>query len=139
MDMSRIHPEALGATRWLTTEVHIDGDLKTNVKDEYPGVVGLSLWDMQTNRYEFFDTKTGASKLAQGGAGFFFITGDRKHHVIIPDKGNGAVVRDIQVLDETEFTYTRTVPEKLIDNRRPVKIWVVHKPYHGPLRFSFTR
>ena len=75
MDPSKIDPEALMRTAWLTTEVRLDGHPETNVKDDYPGVVGLSLWDTRTNRYEFFDTKTGASKLAQGGAGYFFVTG----------------------------------------------------------------
>jgi Domain of unknown function (DUF4822) len=136
-DASKINPEALGKTRWLTTEVHLDGHPETSVKDEYPGVVGLSLWDMQTNRYEFFDTETGASKLAEGGGGYFFITGDKRRHVLVPD-GGGAVVRKLEVLDDTEFTYTRVVPEKMIEGAPPVKIWVVHKPYHGPLTFRFT-
>lgn len=30
------------------------------------------------------------------------------------------------------------VPEKMIKGNPPVKIWVVHKPYTGPLDFHFT-
>ena len=30
------------------------------------------------------------------------------------------------------------VPEKMIEGNPPVKIWVVHKPYTGPLDFHFT-
>jgi hypothetical protein len=133
-----IEPDALGRTRWLTTEVYIEGHPDVNLKDEYLGVVGLSMWDMQTNRYEFFDTVTGASRLNEGGGGYFFITGDRKYHVNVPDKGNGAVVRKLEVLHDSEFTYSRVVPEKLIEGNPPVKIYVVHKPYHGLVKTQFT-
>jgi hypothetical protein len=137
-DPSTVDPEALSRTPWLTTAVYIDGHPETNVKDDYLGVVGLALWDTQRNRYEYFDTETGASKLAQGGGGYFFVTGDKSTHVIVPDIGGGAVARKIERLDDAEFTYTRIVPEKLIAGNRPVKIWVVHKPYRGPLKFQFT-
>ncbi|MGM3275337.1 DUF4822 domain-containing protein [Ralstonia sp. 24A2] len=133
-----IHPEALGKTVWLTTEVYVDGHPDTNVKDDYPGVVGISKWDMQTNRYEFFDTKTGESKHALGGGGYFFITGDKKHHVLVSDKGTGGIARKLEKLDDSEFTYTRVVPEKMTAGNPPVKIWVVHKPYRGQLNIQWT-
>lgn len=57
--------------RWLTTKVYIEGAPQTDVKDKYPGVVGISTWDPERNRYEFFYTDTGESKYNNGGGGYF--------------------------------------------------------------------
>jgi len=56
--------------QWLTTRVYIEGEPDTDVKASYPGVVGISMWDPQRNRYEFFYTDTGRSKYADGGGGY---------------------------------------------------------------------
>ena len=40
--------------QWLTTKVYIEGAPDKDVKANYPGVVGISMWDPQRNRYEFF-------------------------------------------------------------------------------------
>jgi len=37
--------------QWLTTKVYIEGEPDTDVKASYPGVVGISMWDPQRNRY----------------------------------------------------------------------------------------
>src|SRR5438045_6158212 len=67
--------------RWLTTKVYIEGAPQTDVKANYPGVVGISKWDPERNRYEFFYTDTGKSKYNNGGGGYFFVTGDQKNHI----------------------------------------------------------
>ena len=54
--------------QWLTTKVYIEGEPENDVKAKYPGVVGISMWDPQRNRYEFFYTDTGRSKHPDGGA-----------------------------------------------------------------------
>jgi hypothetical protein len=134
----KIGPAALGRTRWLTTAVFLDGHPETNVKGDYLGVVGLSMWDVQTNRYEFFDPATGESKLEHGGGGYFFFTGDGKHHVNVPDGGHSVVVRKLETLNDRQFIYSRIVPEKFIEGSPLVKIYVVHRPYHGSLNTQFT-
>lgn len=60
--------ELASSPRWLTTKVYLDGAPETDVKAKYPGVVGISTWDPERNRYEFFYTDTGESKYNNGGA-----------------------------------------------------------------------
>jgi len=118
--------------RWLTTKVYIEGAPQTDVKAKYPGVVGISTWDPETNRYEFFYTDTGESKYNNGGGGYFFVTGDQRQHVLVPDIGpNKTIVRRLETLNKNEFTYSREVPRDMIESNPPVRIHVVHAPYTG--------
>ncbi|MBC3272362.1 DUF4822 domain-containing protein [Pseudomonas sp. SWRI81] len=120
------------SARWLTTRVYIDGAPETDVKAKYPGVVGISTWDPERNRYEFFYTDTGESKYNNGGGGYFFVTGDRKHHVLAPDIGTTkTIARRLETLNNNEFTYSREVPRDMIDGNPLVRIHVVHAPYTG--------
>lgn len=118
--------------RWLTTKVYIEGEPQTDVKADYSEVVGISTWDLETNRYEFFDAVTGVSKYNKGGGGYFFVTGDQKHHILVPEFGPiKTVVRRLEALNKTEFTYSREVPRDMVENNPPVRIHVVHTPYKG--------
>lgn len=93
--------------QWLTTKVYIEGEPDKDVKASYPGVVGISMWDPQRNRYEFFYTDTGRSKHPDGGGGYFMVTGDKKTHILIPDIGpTKTIVRRLEKLDNREFTYS---------------------------------
>ncbi len=121
--------------RWLTTKVYIDGAPETDVKAKYPGVVGISTWDPERNRYEFFYTDTGESKYNNGGGGYFFVTGDQKQHVLVPDMGPiKTIVRRLETLNDQEFTYSREVPRDMIETNPPVRIHVVHAPYTGTVQ-----
>lgn len=121
--------------RWLTTKVYIDGAPETDVKAKYPGVVGISTWDPERNRYEFFYTDTGESKYNNGGGGYFFVTGDQKQHVLVPDMGPiKTIVRRLETLNDREFTYSREVPRDMIETNPPVRIHVVHAPYTGTVQ-----
>jgi hypothetical protein len=118
--------------RWLTTKVYIEGAPQTDVKANYLGVVGISTWDPERNRYEFFYTDTGKSKYDNGGGGYFFVTGDQKTHILVPDVGpTKTVARRLETLNPNEFTYSREVPRDMIANNPPVRIYVVHAPYTG--------
>lgn len=124
--------ELASSARWLTTKVYIEGAPQTDVKDHYPGVVGISTWDPKQNRYEFFYTDTGESKYSNGGGGYFFITGDHKTHILVPDVGpTKTVVRRLETLNRSEFTYSREVPHHTGKDSPPVRIYVVHAPYTG--------
>ncbi|WP_460135782.1 DUF4822 domain-containing protein [Pseudomonas sp. S1_E04] len=126
--------------RWLTTKVYVEGAPDVDVKDKYPGVVGISMWDPERNRYEFFYTDTGLSKYEQGGGGYFLVTGDRKTHILVPDKGpTKAVVRRLEALNNEEFTYSREVPRDMIETNDPVRIYVVHAPYAGAVKTTPSR
>ncbi|TVT83511.1 DUF4822 domain-containing protein [Pseudomonas sp. H3(2019)] len=118
--------------RWLTTKVYIEGAPEKDVKANYPGVVGISTWDPERNRYEFFYTNTGQSKYNNGGGGYFFVTGDQKTHVLVPDIGPiRTITRSLEKLNPHEFTYSREVPRDMLDTNPPVRIYVVHAPYTG--------
>jgi len=128
------HPLA-SSPRWLTTKVYVDGAPDHDVKAKYPGVVGISTWDPDRNRYEFFYTDTGESKYNNGGGGYFFITGDQKQHVLVPDKGpTRTIVRRLETLNDQEFTYSREVPRDMVANNPMVRIHVVHAPYTGTVQ-----
>ncbi|TMU79019.1 DUF4822 domain-containing protein [Pseudomonas fluorescens] len=126
--------ELASSPRWLTTKVYIDGAPETDVKAKYPGVVGISTWDPERNRYEFFYTDTGESKYNNGGGGYFFVTGDQKKHILVPDIGpTKTFVRRLETLNNREFTYSREVPRDMVDNNPLVRIHVVHAPYTGTI------
>ncbi|AZE67476.1 protein of unknown function [Pseudomonas synxantha] len=131
---------ALGTSpQWLTTKVYIEGAPDVDVKDKYPGVVGISMWDPERNRYEFFYTDTGRSKYEQGGGGYFLVTGDRKTHILVPDKGpHRSIVRRLEALNTEEFTYSREVPRDMVETNENVRIYVVHAPYKGPIKTTTT-
>ncbi|MGB8923148.1 MAG: DUF4822 domain-containing protein [Pseudomonas sp.] len=124
--------ELASSPRWLTTRVYIEGAAETDVKDNYPGVVGISTWDPERNRYEFFYTDTGNSKYNNGGGGYFFVTGDHNEHVLVPDIGTTkTIVRRLEALNKNEFTYSREVPRDMVESNPLVRIYVVHAPYTG--------
>ncbi len=97
------------------------------------------MWDPGRNRYEFFYADTGLSKYDNGGGGYFLVTGDKTTHILVPDQGTvRTVVRRLEKLDNEEFTYSREVPRDMVDTNAPVRIYVVHAPYKGPIRTSMS-
>ena len=125
--------------QWLTTKVYIEGEPENDVKAQYPGVVGISMWDPQRNRYEFFYTDTGRSKHPDGGGGYFLVTGDKQTHILVPDLGpDRTIVRRLEKLDNTEFTYSREVPRDMVATNPSVRIYVVHAPYTGPIKTEMS-
>lgn len=125
--------------QWLTTKVYIEGAPEVDVKEKYPGAVGISMWDPERNRYEFFYTDTGQSKYDAGGGGYFLVTGDKKNHILVPDTGSvKTMVRRLEKLNNEEFTYSREVPRDMVETNAPVRIYVVHAPYTGPIKTSMS-
>lgn len=115
---------------WLTTAVYEGDDRSQNLVARYPGVVGISLWDACSNRYEYFDPATGRSRGQQGGAGWFFFTGDRQYQHTVSDNGS-QLRRKMEVLNPNEFTYSRQVPKDMREGQPLVTVHVVHTPYTG--------
>jgi hypothetical protein len=120
--------QVLTEKTWLTTAVYEGDDRSTNLAARYPGVVGISLWDACSNRYEYFDPATGRSRSQQGGAGWFFFTGDRQYQHTVSDNGS-QLRRKMEVLNPKEFTYSRQVPKDMREGQPLVTIHVVHTPY----------
>lgn len=124
--------QTLSSTAWLTTAVY-EGDERTqNLIDQYPAVVGISLWDACSNRFEYFDPASGASRRATGGGGYFLFTGDGINQITLADNGP-TLHRRLEVLDGTRFTYSRQVPKHFIEGKQAVTLHVVHTPYTGTL------
>jgi uncharacterized protein DUF4822 len=135
---ARIDPKALTSTIWQTTAVYEGEGRSRNVIDRYPAVVGISIWDAGSNRFEYFDPGTGISRGTQGGAGYFFITGDMRYQINVFDAGGKPLVRRLEVLNEREFTYSRIVPRNMAKGGPDVTIHVVHTPYVGPFKIHFS-
>jgi hypothetical protein len=133
-----IDPTALTSTIWHTTAVYEGEDRSRNVIERYPSVVGISIWDAGSNRFEYFDPATGLSRRTQGGVGYFFITGDKRYQINVFDAGGKPLVRRLEVLNRREFTYSRVVPRNMAEGNSNVTIHVVHTPYAGPFKIRFS-
>ncbi len=134
---SACHPapaaRTLASTVWQTTAVYVGNDRSSNQLENYGGVVGLSLWNACSNRYEFFNTEDGSSYAPQGGNGDFLVTGDGRELVLMPPAGPAQRSR-VETLTTSEYTYSRQVPKNLQPGQPMVTIHVVHTPYRGPLK-----
>jgi ribosomal protein S6E (S10) len=95
--------------------------------------LGLAKYDFKTNKYEFFDAKTGKSR---GDYGYYDVVHGNKirAHVSIGMK-YGAVL-ELTELNENKFTYKRIGKDKEGKN---ITITVEHIPYKGDLKLKFTK
>ncbi len=95
--------------------------------------LGLAKYDFKTNKYEFFDAKTGKSR---GDYGYYDVVHGNKirAHVSLGMK-YGAVL-ELTELNENKFTYKRT--GKDIDGKNII-ITVEHIPYEGDFKLKFTK
>lgn len=123
--------QTLAGTAWLTTAVYEGDDRTRNLIDQYPAVVGVSLWDACSNRFEYFDPEDGTSRLAKGG-GYFLFTGDGFHQITLPDHGP-ALRRRMEVLEAGTFTYSRQVPRSFMEGQPEITLRVEHTPFRGAL------
>lgn len=95
--------------------------------------LGLAKYDFKTNKYEFFDAKTGKSR---GDYGYYDVVHGNKirAHVSIGMK-YGAVL-ELTELNEDKFTYKRIGKDK---DGRNITITVEHIPYKGDFKLKFTK
>ncbi|WP_419887061.1 DUF4822 domain-containing protein [Neobacillus niacini] len=95
--------------------------------------LGLAKYDFKTNKYEFFDAKTGASR---GDYGYYDVVHGNKirAHVSIGMK-YGAVL-ELTELNEKKFTYKRMGKDK---DGKNITITVEHVPYKGDFKLKFTK
>lgn len=136
-DSASAQAKLLADRTWLTTAVYEGQDRTRNHIARYPGVVGISIWDACSHRFEYFDPATGHSRSAHGGAGWFFFTGDRRYQHTVPDIGT-PLRRRMEVLTASEFTYSRQVPRGMREGEPVVTVHVVHTPYQGPWKVTAT-
>jgi ribosomal protein S6E (S10) len=95
--------------------------------------LGLAKYDFKTNKYEFFDAKTGKSR---GDYGYYDVVHGNKirAHVSLGMK-YGAVL-ELTELNENKFTYKRIGKDK---DGRNITITVEHIPYKGDFKLKFTK
>lgn len=95
--------------------------------------LGLAKYDFKTNKYEFFDAKTGASR---GDYGYYDVVHGNKlrAHVSLGMK-YGAVL-ELTELNEKKFTYKRMGKDK---DGKNITITVEHVPYKGDFKLKFTK
>jgi Domain of unknown function (DUF4822) len=95
--------------------------------------LGLAKYDDKTNKYEFFDAKTGASR---GDYGYFDVVNGNKirAHVSLGMKYGAAL--ELTELNENKFTYKRNGKDK---DGKDITITVEHVPYKGDFKLKFTK
>jgi len=95
--------------------------------------LGLAKYDDKTNKYEFFDAKTGESR---GDYGYFDVVHGNKirAHVSLGMK-YGAVL-ELTELNENKFTYKRKGKDK---DGKDITITVEHIPYDGDIKLKFSK
>ncbi|MEH7484773.1 DUF4822 domain-containing protein, partial [Neobacillus drentensis] len=111
----------LAGTLWQgTVALDENGNDVSSYNSNY---LGLAKYDDKTNKYEFFDAKTGESR---GDYGYFDVVHGNKirAHVSLGMK-YGAVL-ELTELNENKFTYKRKGKDK---DGKDITITVEHKPY----------
>lgn len=121
----------LSDTLWQGT-VALDEN-GNNVSAYNQNYLGLAKYDFKTNKYEFFDAKTGKSR---GDYGYYDVVHGNKirAHVSLGMK-YGAVL-ELTELNENKFTYKRNGKDK---DGKDITITVEHIPYKGDFKLKFTK
>lgn len=122
----------LSSTTWKGT---VALDEKGNDVSSYnSNYLGLAKYDDKTNKYEFFDAKTGESR---GDYGYYDVVHGNKirAHVSQGENKYGAVL-ELTELNENKFTYKRIGKDK---EGKDITITVEHIPYEGDLKLKSTK
>lgn len=121
----------LAGTLWQgTVALDENGNDVSSYNSNY---LGLAKYDDKTNKYEFFDAKTGESR---GDYGYFDVVHGNKirAHVSLGMK-YGAVL-ELTELNENKFTYKRKGKDK---DGKDITITVEHIPYDGDIKLKFSK
>lgn len=121
----------LGEKLWNGTKVL---DAKGNDVTKYnENFISLAKFDAETNKYEFFDLKSGKSR---GDFGYFDVINKNKirAHVSIGENKYGAAL-ELTELNDDRFTYKRKGQDA---NGKEIEIYVEHEPYKGDFEPSFS-
>lgn len=122
----------LSSTLWQGT---VALDEKGNDVSTYnANFLGLAKYDFKTNKYEFFDAKTGKSR---GDYGYYDVVHGNKirAHVSLGVNKYGAVL-ELTELNNNKFTYKRKGKDK---DGNEIFITVEHVPYKGDFKLKFTK
>ncbi|UOY92023.1 DUF4822 domain-containing protein [Ectobacillus sp. JY-23] len=124
--------EILSNTLWKGT-VALDEN-GNDVSSYNTNYLGLAKYDYKTNKYEFFDAKTGESR---GDYGYYDVLHGNKIRAHVSQGTNkyGAVL-ELTELNENQFTYKRNGKDK---DGKDIIITVEHVPYNGEFKLRFTQ
>lgn len=131
--VTNVHGDTiLASTLWQGTVV-LD-DKGNDVSSYNANFLGLAKYDDKTNKYEFFDAKTGKSR---GDYGYFSVVHGNKirAHVSVGNNKYGAVL-ELTELNDKKFTYARKGKDK---DGKDIPITVEHVPYNGEFKLEFTK
>lgn len=121
----------LSSTLWQGTEAK---DEKGNDVSAYnANYLGLARYDFKTNKYEFFDAKTGQSR---GDYGYYDVVHGNKIRAHISMGMNYGAVLELTELNANKFTYKRKGKDK---DGNEIFITVEHVPYKGDFKLKFTK
>jgi Domain of unknown function (DUF4822) len=95
--------------------------------------LGLARYDFKTNKYEFFDAKTGQSR---GDYGYYDVVHGNKIRAHVSLGMNYGAVLELTELNENKFTYKRKGKDK---DGNDIFITVEHVPYKGDFKLKFTK
>jgi len=95
--------------------------------------LGLAKYDDQTNKYEFFDAKTGGSR---GDYGYFDVVNGNKIRAHVSQGFKYGAVLELTELNASKFTYKRMGKDK---EGNEIPVTVEHIPYHGEFKLTFTK
>lgn len=122
--------QILSNTLWQGT---VALDEKGNDVSSYnANFLGLAKYDFKTNKYEFFDAKTGQSR---GDYGYYDVAHGNKLRAHISEGMKYGAVLELTELNNNKFTYKRKGKDK---DGNEIFITVEHVPYKGPFKLKFS-
>jgi hypothetical protein len=121
----------LSGTLWQgTAALDVHGN---DVSSYNSNFLGLAKYDDKTNKYEFFDAKTGQSR---GDYGYYGVVHGNKIRAHVSQGMKYGAVLELTELNENKFTYKRKGKDK---DGKEITITVEHTPYNGDLKLKFTK
>ena len=120
----------LSSTLWQGT-VALDKQ-GNDVSSYNKNYLGIAKYDYLTNKYEFFDAKTGKTR---GDYGYYDVFNDNKIRAHVSKGYKYGAVLELTEINSTKFTYARMGKDK---DGNKIKITVEHIPYNGKFKAEFT-
>ncbi|MFC0272950.1 DUF4822 domain-containing protein [Metabacillus herbersteinensis] len=123
--------KVLSSTLWQGTVV-LD-EQGNDVSSYNSNFLSLAKYDNKTNKYEFFDAKTGQSR---GDYGYYDVVHGNKIRAHVSHGMKYGAVLELTELNENKFTYKRKGKDK---DGKEITITVEHIPYNGDFKLKFTK
>jgi len=120
----------LSSTLWQgSVALDKNGNDVTTYNKNY---IGIAKYDYMTNKYEFFNSKTGKSR---GDYGYYDVFNENKVRAHVSKGYKYGAVLELTEINPNKFTYARMGKDK---NGNKIEITVEHIPYKGEFKVNFT-